>query len=163
MPETAAFRATTLKITWPLESHPTWSVYSPCGHQTWPFENPLRNMEALISSSKNMIQLISIWTPLELEMEVFISYSVFVRNMVQLFMDPTWIFQRWQRGGHCRPKWRLQKADLVLLAVEANMETMETLQYSNVAMDNSLPGWWLGHPFWKKLVNWDDYSQYMGK
>ena len=27
-------------------------------------------------------------------------------------------------------------------------------------------GWWLGHPsekYWKILVNWDDYSQYMGK
>ena len=26
----------------------------------------------------------------------------------------------------------------------------------------SLSGWWF-EPFWKILVNWDDYSQYMGK
>ena len=36
------------------------------------------------------------------------------------------------------------------------------LWFQNVSRYQNSPGWWF-EPLWKILVNWDDYSQYMGK
>ena len=90
---------------------------------------------------------IDMWSHLSPGLPVEKAWFFFLGSLAQLPMQTCLEHRGLQHSSHCR---HLRQQNCTRSAV------------IHAAILKCISGWWF-EPLWKILVNWDDYSQYMGK
>ena len=142
-----------------------WAKYA-----TWPLEIPQLNIEVLTVASPKMVDEPK-GNPIT-KKNCSNSFGHIQSCQIQIYMyDHSWSF--------IYPYWNVRSTDLRSSApASCDVDNSSGWWYeqgnmfycvprflineSRTSLEATTTGWWF-EPLWKILVNWDDYSQYMGK